>query len=281
MSAPLNPRTGVFALFGQYVLPRGGEIWLGAMIRAMATWGFSEAAVRSIALRLKKEGYLHSRRQGRCISYWLTNKGLDRLNVGGFRFSILPDPGWNGQWTIVVYSVPEQKRGYRDELRSLLHLWKFGMLAPGTWLSTRPLLPEIERELRELGVWQYVNVFRSECLGADDLATMVAKIFPQLPTLTDQFRDYIIDTESLLHRYQAGQLDDEACFAIRLQNLWAFGRIASDDPVLPPSLLPKNWPRPQAQSLCGELQQLLTRPAERFFDSIFQMEKLANGGNRV
>ena len=58
MSAPLNPRDGVFALFGQYVLPRGGEIWLGAMIRAMAAWDISEAAVRTTALRMKKEGFL-------------------------------------------------------------------------------------------------------------------------------------------------------------------------------------------------------------------------------
>jgi phenylacetic acid degradation operon negative regulatory protein len=269
LSAPLNPRSGVFALFGQYILPRGGEIWLGAMIRAMAAWGISEAAVRSTTLRMKKEGYLQSRRQGRRISYWLTGKGLDRLNMGGFRFSIPPDEEWNGQWTIVVYSVPEKERGYRDELRNALHLWKFGMLAPGTWLSTRPLLPEFERELRESGVWKYVDVFRSEYL-ADTLDTLVAKAFPQLPTLADHFRDYIIHSEPLLHRYQTGQLDDEACFVTRLQNLWAFGSIAGDDPILPPSLLPEDWPRPQAQLLCGELQQVLTGPAERFFGSIYE-----------
>lgn len=271
MSAPLNPRTSIiFALYGQYVLPRGGKIWLGTMIRAMATWGFSEAAVRSTALRMKKEGLLQSQRQGRRIAYWLTDKGLDRLNVGGFRFSIPPDEEWNGQWTIMVYSVPEKERGYRDELRSALHLWGFGMLAPGTWLSTRPLLPEIERELRELGVWKYVDVFRSEYLGPDDLSTIVAKAFPQLPALADDFRDYIINTEPLLHRYQTGQLDDEACFATRLQNLWVFASIANDDPILPPSLLPEDWPRPRAQSLCGELQRVLTEPAERFFDSIYE-----------
>jgi phenylacetic acid degradation operon negative regulatory protein len=270
LSIPLNPRSGVFALFGQYVLPRGGEIWLSGMIQAMSAWEFGEAAVRSTALRMKKEGYLLSQRQGRRTSYWLTDKGLNRLNMGGFRFSIPPDDAWDGQWTIVVYSVPEKERACRDELRSALQLWKFGMLAPGTWLSTRPLLPELERELRELGVWKYVDVFRSEYLGSNDLSTIVAKAFPQIPTLVDHYRNYIINSEPLLHRYQTGRLDDEACFANRLQNLWAFGSIAGDDPILPPSLLPKDWPRPQAQLLCGELQQVLTEPAERFFDSIYE-----------
>jgi phenylacetic acid degradation operon negative regulatory protein len=240
------------------------------MIQAMAAWGISEAAARSNALRMKKEGYLESQRQGRRMSYWLSSKGLDKLNMGGFRFSIPPDEAWDGQLTIVIYSVPEKERGCRDELRNALHLWKFGMLAPGTWLSTRPLLPDFERELRELEVWKYVDVFKSEYVGPDDLSTVMAKIFPQLPTLADHFRDYIVNSRPLLHLYQTGQLDDEACFATRLQNLWAFGNIAMDDPILPPALLPEDWPRPQAQRLCGELQRVLAEPAERFFDSIYE-----------
>jgi phenylacetic acid degradation operon negative regulatory protein len=131
-------------------------------------------------------------------------------------------------------------------------------------------LPEFERELRELGVWKYVDVFRSEYLMPEDLSTLVAKAFPQLPALADHYRNYIINSEPLLQRYQTGQLDDEACFASRLLNLWAFGSTARDDPILPPSLLPVNWPRPQALRLCGELQRVLTEPAERFFDSIFE-----------
>jgi len=272
VSAPPNPRSGVFALFAQYVMPRGGEIWLGTMIRAMAAWGISEAAARSNALRMKNERILQSRRQGRRMAYWLTDKGLNLLNMGGFRFSIPPDEVWDGRWTVLVYSVPEKERGYRDKLRHTLYLWKFGNLAQGTWLSTRPLLPDLERELRELGVWKYVDIFRSEYVGPDDLSAVVAKAFPQLPTLAEHYRNYIVNSETLLHRYQTGQLDDEACFASRLQNLLTFVRMTGDDPVLPPALLSEDWPRPQAQQLCGELQRVLIEPAERFFDSIYETE---------
>lgn len=218
---------------------------------------------------MKKDGCLQSRREGRRISYWLTPKGLDRLNVGGFRFSIPPDDAWNNQWTIIIYSVPEKKRGIRDELRNTLHAWGYGNLAPGTWLSTRPLLPELEQELHELNVWKYVDVFRAEYSGPEVLNIIVAKAFPQLLSLAENFRDYITQTESLLNRFQSGKMDNEACFAIRLKNLWAFGAIARNDPILPPSLLPKDWPRPKAQSLCNKLQQILIRPAECFFASIY------------
>ena len=73
-------------------------------------------------------------------------------------------------------------------------------------------------------------------------------------------------------RVEAGLLDDEACFATRLQNLWEYLVVARDDPILPSSLLPADWPRPQAQSLCEQLQRMLTEPAERFFVSIYEME---------
>jgi phenylacetic acid degradation operon negative regulatory protein len=270
LGTQINPRTVIFALFGQYVLPRGGEIWLGTLIRAMAAFGFSEAAVRSTALRMKKEGYLQSRRQGCCTLYWLTDQGLDQMNLGGFRFSFSPAETWDGRWTVVVYSVPEEQREYRDALRCALKWWGFGMLAPGTWLSTRPLLPEVENELREIGVWEYMGVFKSEYVGPDDLSSVVAKAFPQLPALAKHYRDYIAHTESVLRRFEAGLLDDEVCFAIRLRNIWELMIIARDDPILPSSLLSKDWPRSGAVSICEGLQQALTAPAERFFDTIYE-----------
>jgi phenylacetic acid degradation operon negative regulatory protein len=260
-------------LYGQYVLPRGGEVWLGTLVRAMATLDFSEAAVRSAVLRLKKKGYLQSRREGRRSLYWLTDMGLNRLNRGGFRFSISPEDDWDGRWTVVIYSVPEDHRESRDALRNMLDWWGFGMLAPGTWLSTRPLPPEAESEWREVGAWKYVHVFRSEYLGPSDPSAVVARAFPQLPELAERYRGYIAEYELVLHRFEAGLLDDEECFACRLRSLCEFVPIILEDPTLPASLLPEDWPRPTAQLLSKELEQALAEPAERYFDTIYKTTK--------
>jgi phenylacetic acid degradation operon negative regulatory protein len=251
------------------VLPRGGEVWLGTLVRAMATLDFSEAAVRSTVLRLKKKGYMQSQRQGRCSFYWLTEMGLNRLNRGGFRFSISPDDDWDRQWTVVIYSVPEDHRQSRDALRNMLNWWGFGMLAPGTWLSTRPLPPEAESEWRELGVLKYLNIFRSEYVGPSDPSAVVARAFPQLPKLADRYRNYIAEYELVLNHFEAGLLDDEECFACRLRSLCEFVPLIFRDPILPSSLLPEDWPRPKAQLLSQESQNALSERAERFFNSIF------------
>ncbi|MEA3439882.1 MAG: PaaX family transcriptional regulator C-terminal domain-containing protein [Chloroflexota bacterium] len=270
MGTQVHPNTAIFALYGQYVLPRGGGIWLGSLIRAMGTLDFSEAAARSSALRMKKKGYLQSQRLGRRSFYWLTDTGLNHLNRGGFRFSISPDDVWDGRWTLVIYSIPEERRESRDALRNMLNWWGFGMLAPGTWISTHSLPSEAENKWRELGIREYLNVFRSEYLSPGDLSTVVARAFPQLSTLADHYRDHIAESESILRRFEADLLKDEECFAYRLRNICEFVPIILRDPSLPSSLLPTAWPRPTAQLLTQELQQTLAEPAERFFEAIYQ-----------
>ena len=261
----------ILGLFGQYVLPRGGMIWLGSLIRAMAVWGFSEAAARSAILRLKQKGSIEGQRLGRRTCYSLTDAGMHRLDIGGFRFSFSPTRAWDGQWTVVIYSVPEEQRELRDALRDSLRWWGFGLLAPGTWVSARPLLPDMERDWRQMGVWDYMDIFRSAYVGADDLPAMVARAFPELPTLAAGYREYIAQSEQVLHRLETGRLDDRACFAIRLENLWGFYAVASEDPVLPPNLLPADWPRLWAEELAVEIQRVLAEPADRFFATIYEM----------
>jgi phenylacetic acid degradation operon negative regulatory protein len=275
LGIPIDPNTVVFALFAQYVLPRGGEVWLGSLIKAMATLGISEAAARSAILRMKKRGILESQRLGRRTFYWMANAGMRELNIGGFRFSLPPEKTWDDRWTIVIYSIPEEQRGLRDELRSSLKWWGFGSLAPGTWISTRVLLPEIESDLRELGVWEYVSVFRSEYLGPEDPSAIVAKAFPELSTLETGYRDYIAKAKAVLQGLEAGLLDDEVCFATRMHNLWEIYAVAKDDPILPPALLPEDWPRFEAVELSAQVRHVLSAPAERFFDAIYETSKQA------
>jgi len=269
LGVPINPNTVVFALFAQYVLPRGGEVWLGSLIQAMAALGISEAAARTAVLRLKKRGTLESQRLGRRTFYWMADAGMRQLNIGGFRFSLPSEKAWDGTWTIVVYSIPEEQRGLRDALRCSLKWWGFGSLAPGTWISTRVLLPEIESDLRELGVWEYASVFKSEYLGPKDPSAIVAKAFLELGTLETGYRNYIAKAKAVLHSVDAGLLDDEVCFATRMRNLWEIYAVAKDDPILPPALLPEDWPRSEAVELSAQVRHVLSAPAERFFDTIY------------
>jgi phenylacetic acid degradation operon negative regulatory protein len=195
---------------------------------------------------------------------------MHRLDVGGFRFSFAAEQQWDGQWTVVVYSIPEKKRELRDALRDSLKWWGFGTLAPGTWISPQPLRPEIEQDWRKMGVWEYVEVFRSVYSGPKDVTSLLNTAFPELPVLAASYQDYVVQSEAVLRRFEAGQLDDRACFATRLLNLWGFYAVASQDPILPLDLLPEDWPHPHAEELSVMIQHLLAGPAERFFETIYE-----------
>jgi phenylacetic acid degradation operon negative regulatory protein len=236
----------------------------------MAVWGFSEAAARSAILRLKHRGAIEGQRVGRRTFYSLTDAGMRRLDIGGFRFSFSPTRAWDGQWTVVIYSIPEEQRELRDALRDSLKWWGFGLLAPGTWVSARPLLPEMGQGWREMGVWDYMDIFRSAYVGSNDLPAMVTGAFPEMPTLAAGYRVYIAQSELILRRLEAGRLEDRTCFAMRLENLWSFYAVAREDPVLPADLLAEDWPRPRAEELVVKIQRVLAEPANRFFEKIYE-----------
>ena len=85
MSNQTNPFTYIFSLFGGYVLPTGNEIWIGGLIRALAPLGFSPQSVRVQVSRMKRRGYLLSRRQGRYSFYRLSARGQGDVQWGGER----------------------------------------------------------------------------------------------------------------------------------------------------------------------------------------------------
>jgi phenylacetic acid degradation operon negative regulatory protein len=61
----MKARAMVFDLFGDYLRYRGGEVKLRALVELMATFDVPQATVRVIAARMRKEGWLDPRRDGR------------------------------------------------------------------------------------------------------------------------------------------------------------------------------------------------------------------------
>lgn len=272
MSTQIDPYTVIFSVYGQYVLPRGDEVWIGSLIRALAALDFNPGTVRAIISRMKSKGLLQNRRVGRHSFYRLTDVGLQQVRYGEDRTFGPSDDEWDGRWTVVTYLVPEKYREHREILRRSLAWFGFGALAPSIWISPYPLSAEAETKWRRHEVWKYLYIFRAEYLKPGDMQTLVSHAWPHLPEIGGRYRAYAAKYEPILHRFETGDLQDEECFAARLRSLFEFVAINLEDPALPPSLLPEDWPRPSARALFKELLSALTEPAERFFDAICQVE---------
>lgn len=264
----VNPSTYVFTLFAQHVVPCDQEVWVGSLIRALETVGFRSGTVRTLVSRMQRRGYLQSRRCGRHSFYHLTPAGHREVRWGRDRVLVPPDDEWDGRWTVVVYSVPERERQRRDALRCSLTRLGFGALAPGTWVSPRPLPPQASETWQKLEVQEYLEVFRAVHVGPSDARALIARAWPRLSTVAEQCQAYTALYQPELERCQTGRMDAEECFAIRLRAFCEFVPIAIDDPALPSALLPTDWPRPQAQTLLTQLETSMSSSSRRFFDAI-------------
>jgi len=85
----MKARSLVFDLFGDYLRYRGGEVRLRTLIALMEGFDVPEATVRVVVTRMRKEGWLATRRDGRETVYALTEAAWQLLDEG--RTRILED----------------------------------------------------------------------------------------------------------------------------------------------------------------------------------------------
>jgi len=270
MEINISPYGIIYSLFGGYILPRGGEIWIGSLIKALAPLNLSEKIVRTTVSRMKQAGYLESRRVGQYSYYQLTEIGLEEIQRTGGRALGTSEPEWDGKWTVIMYSIPEERRELRDTLRAVLKGHGFGPVVPGAWIYPYPLPEDVEAKMHKIGAWPYLEIFTGEHMGTSDVNTFVKRAWPQLSTLQSSYLSYIAKYKKVLAQYEHEALSDDACFALRFRSLFEFIAVILEDPLLPPALLPDDWPRAEAQAHYFKVRETLAEPAGRFFNGVYQ-----------
>ena len=63
-----------------------------------------------------------------------------------------------------------------------------------------------------------------------------------------------------------GRLTDEDAFTARILLIHYYRRVVLRDPLLPPALLPADWPGRAARRLCGEIYRGLLPASEQWLD---------------
>lgn len=117
-----NTQSMIFTIYGDYIRHYGNKIWIGSLIRLLKEFGHNEQSVRVAVSRMMKQGWLESEKVGNKSYYFLTKRGKLRMEEAANRiFKLMPNE-WDGKWRILMYTIPEEKRQIRDELRKEL-LW--------------------------------------------------------------------------------------------------------------------------------------------------------------
>lgn len=274
-ASPPRTKSLVMTLFGDVIVPHGGEVWLGSLIELLAAFGIGDRLVRTSVFRLAEEGWLDARREGRRSRYMLDTRSAARFKHAYQRIYTPVQRDWDRRWTVVFAIAGTITAEQRASLRSEL-LWQgYGMVAPFVFVHPTPDTGTLDDILRRVGVRD--SVFVGSMTGTDTIAArplgeLVAQCW-ELGAVIASYERFLAEFGDLPRQLDAGPAPaPELAFVIRELAIHAYRRIYLHDPELPLELLPEGWPGKTAFELCGEIYRKTYGSAEQFIVDTLRRE---------
>lgn len=149
------------------------SVWVGATIYDFAAYthqyshespqGADRYEFYQLIWRLRKEGFIEKSKDLHedQIILKLTEQGKDYLKIE----NALKNEKWDGKWRLVIFDIPETKRGLRNTLRQKLKEWGFKYWQKSLWASKKDVAEPIREFIHELGLSDFVLVAVSNDLG--------------------------------------------------------------------------------------------------------------------
>jgi len=228
----------IVTLFGDAVVPRGGELWLGTVLEVFAGMEIGGNVVRTAMSRLASDGWLERSRIGRNSFYRLAEKGRDIFAEAAVRIYAPTRRVWDGAFRIAV--VPDAAAE------------GFVALAPGVLIAAWP------------GSVGGAVMLRAET-DAVSARLLASQVWPT-GRLGEGYRRFVAAFAPLAAHVAQHDMSGLEAVLARLLLIHAFRRVVLHDPMLPDALLPEDWPGHAARRLCAELYTVLVPESERWLD---------------
>lgn len=273
---PARANSLIITIYGDFIAPHGGTVWLGSFIKLVQPLGLNERMVRTSVYRLSQEKWLVSEQLGRKSYYSLTTSGRRRFEHAYRRIYFAPQDTWTGEWQLVM--MPASLSGaQRDALRKELAWAGYGALASGILAHPSADTEALLDILQETGAHDKVVAMKAVNIGAltsKPLQELVHECW-SLDVLAAKYLDFIELFRPVLRTMRtASSLDPEQCFMVQTLLMHYFRRALLHDPQLPSQLLPANWSGGVARQLCRDLYGITYSLAQQHLLSVCET---ANG----
>jgi phenylacetic acid degradation operon negative regulatory protein len=247
-----RPPRLLLTLLGDYWWVRKEPLPSAALVALLTEFGVSDTAARASLGRLVRHDLLITSKQGRQTFYRLSERGVQVLNGGAYRiFSFGQSQPWDGFWSLVAFSIPEEQRQLRYVLRDRLRWLGFAPLYDGLWISPRDSLSEATSQLAEFSIYA-TTMFRAQVVGGTSEADLLQQAW-DLDALRAHYQQFIDVVQPLSVRMKNGMSSPEEALKMRTSIMGRWQRFPTMDPGLPDELLPPDWPRTNARQLFIEM----------------------------
>lgn len=269
----------MISAFGDSIAPYADGIWLGEFITLLEPLGLNERLVRTSAFRLIEEGWLRARREGRRSYYALTAKGAKRFESAYSHIYSVPQPDWDGQWTIVLTPRNGDVGADRMELKRELE-WA-GFASPTAGLQLHPIVTQddVRALVERYGLRDHVVVMRGRT--ADDHGNGLLSRWWDLGAAEDRYERFLSRFEPLVERLDGGNLTPLQAFVVQTLMIHSFRRASLQDPRLPLSMLPPDWIGLRAFEMCREIYSRTCASTLRHLKSLAGLEISDPKGGRL
>ena len=248
---PLRAAGFIVTLYGDVVVPRGGEVWIGNIISACALVGISETLVRTAVSRLVAAGQLEGRRQGRRSFYRLTEAAsAEFAEAARIIYGPQRQPDWRFVW------LPEDGA---EVAMAQLERSGYARLKPQLAIGpdSAPL------PAGALG-------FAARPEGATELLRDFAAAHFDLQGHAAAYRDFASRFALLDASRPTAARDGDAALALRLLMVHAWRQALLRDPRLPKAALPAAWPASPARAVFARSYLALSDAADSHVAASFE-----------
>ncbi|MGA2191212.1 MAG: phenylacetic acid degradation operon negative regulatory protein PaaX [Steroidobacteraceae bacterium] len=262
---PLRGGSLIVTMFGDSIMPRGGAIALGSLIRLAAPFGLNERLVRTAAARLAHDGWLEARRSGKLSEYRLSKGGRERFAEATQRIYGGAPAHWTGRWTLIV--LPAVRAAERQRLRKELSWQGFGELSSGVFAHPETPSDEVALQTWSPPLPAGALIFDANLANGEAPARLVEMGW-DLADLAKRYRRFVQRCERASEALGLGTIEPQGAFVLRTLLIHEYRRLHLRDPMLPRTLLPELWPGTRAAELCRDLYVRVFAPSELHLSSV-------------
>jgi phenylacetic acid degradation operon negative regulatory protein len=264
--AARRPQSLMLTTLALYVFGHPIAASSASFVQTFARVGVSEHAVRSTLARMTRRGLLERHQRGRQTYFGLSARSHSALAEGWDRIGKTGaiNREWDGNWTIIAFSLPDSRRATRHDLRSRLTWGGFSSLQAGLWIS--PIAVEVPKLLGGLGLEQNFKAFTAQTIAPTQAAIIINSAF-DIATIGARYRSFLArwDVDDPLPA-----VPDVLAKQLLLNTDWL--NVLRRDPHLPVQHLPHPWPAIRGQDVFQRLARGYEKPAAEvmatFFDTI-------------
>lgn len=250
----LQPQEVILGMFGEYV-ERRERVWSGGIVSLLGDLGFSTGAARVALNRVVARGLLKPVRRGKYVYYSITPR-LAAVHHEGRRqtFALTHDIKWDGDWTLVWYSIPEAQRVQRGRLSRWLNFQGFGSLQDGTWLASGNREGDVAKLARNLNLEKSIIILVGRLGDSIPIESVIARVW-NVDQLSKMYNVFIREFSPYGTATALKKLNPAEAFSVRTRAIELFRKTTAQDPKLPDSAMDVEWRRSNAIKLFDAVQR--------------------------